>query len=66
MLDCLVSLKVKIMIKVNFLNICEIYLFVCLGHHERPPFQGSNLLKSVYHVRSADIFRLKQLKSRGN
>ncbi|KAL3997568.1 Lariat debranching enzyme C-terminal domain family protein [Acanthocheilonema viteae] len=35
-----------------------------MGHWERPPFTDHGAVISVYHVRSIDIFRLKQLKPR--
>ncbi|VIO95582.1 Zinc finger, C2H2 type family protein [Brugia malayi] len=34
------------------------------GHWERPPFTDYGAVVSAYHVRSVDIFRLKQLKPR--
>uniref|UniRef100_A0A0R3RI90 DBR1 domain-containing protein n=1 Tax=Elaeophora elaphi TaxID=1147741 RepID=A0A0R3RI90_9BILA len=33
-----------------------------MGHWERPPFTDHGAIVSAYHVRSIDIFRLKQLK----
>ncbi|CAG9529640.1 unnamed protein product [Cercopithifilaria johnstoni] len=35
-----------------------------MGHWERPPFTDHGAVVSAYHVRSIDIFRLKQLKPR--
>uniref|UniRef100_A0A8R1XV41 DBR1 domain-containing protein n=1 Tax=Onchocerca volvulus TaxID=6282 RepID=A0A8R1XV41_ONCVO len=35
-----------------------------MGHWERPPFIDYGAVVSAYHVRSVDIFRLKQLKPR--
>ncbi|CAK5076425.1 unnamed protein product [Meloidogyne enterolobii] len=32
------------------------------GHFERPPFQEHGSVVSAYHVRSIDVFRLKQLR----
>ena len=32
------------------------------GHHEHPPFDN-NTLRSAYHIRELDVFRLKQLQS---
>ncbi|EJD76242.1 hypothetical protein LOAG_16772 [Loa loa] len=34
------------------------------GHWERPPFIDYGAVVSAYHVRSVDVFRLKQLKPR--
>ena len=33
-----------------------------LGHYERPPFNKS-MLTSAYHVRSFEVFKLKQVSS---
>mmetsp|Transcript_40348 Transcript_40348/g.75589 ORF Transcript_40348/g.75589 Transcript_40348/m.75589 type:complete len:424 (-) Transcript_40348:268-1539(-) len=33
------------------------------GHFERPPYRGLSDLKSAYHIREYDVFRLKQLQS---
>jgi lariat debranching enzyme len=32
------------------------------GHHERPPYSG-HAVKTAYHVREFDVFKLKQVKS---
>lgn len=32
------------------------------GHFEKPPYRGLSELKSAYHVREYDCFRLKQLQ----
>ena len=32
------------------------------GHHEQPPYNG-NTLRSAYHVRSFDVFKLKQVST---
>ncbi len=31
------------------------------GHYERPPYQ-SDTLRSAYHVRELEVYRLKQLR----
>uniref|UniRef100_A0A915PV11 Lariat debranching enzyme C-terminal domain-containing protein n=1 Tax=Setaria digitata TaxID=48799 RepID=A0A915PV11_9BILA len=35
-----------------------------MSHWERPPFTNYSAVVSIYHVRSIDMFRLKQLKPR--
>uniref|UniRef100_A0AC34RC38 Thiamine diphosphokinase n=1 Tax=Panagrolaimus sp. JU765 TaxID=591449 RepID=A0AC34RC38_9BILA len=35
------------------------------GHYERPPYENGSMI-SAYHVRSCDIFRLKQMARRDN
>ncbi|VDN07761.1 unnamed protein product, partial [Thelazia callipaeda] len=37
-----------------------------MGHWERPPFTNYGALVSAYHVRSVDMFRLKQLKPKNS
>jgi hypothetical protein len=32
------------------------------GHFEKPPYHGLSELKSAYHVREYDCFRLRQLQ----
>jgi len=32
------------------------------GHHEKPPYDD-NSMRSVYHIRNVDVFRLKQLEA---
>ena len=50
--------------KLKFLQSIPFYIkshVLCAGHYERPPYNDSDI-RSVYHVREYDVFKLKQLK----
>lgn len=32
------------------------------GHHERPPYTDKTI-RSIYHIRNLEVFRLKQVKT---
>lgn len=48
----------------SFFRESSIMKTILVGHWERPPFHDYGGVVSAYHVRSVDVFRLKQLRPR--